>query len=127
MGVYPPTPAGFSHEKHVARLSLKTRHPDQCVGPAVIQTAFLDAQPAEVISYMTAKIPMRRTGTILECAQLLAWMVSPGMPFHHRVHLRPLRRPGNLLSQTAERTNEKEQRWLNSIHPRRKSRCRKCC
>lgn len=51
------------------------------LAPAVIQTAFLDTQPAEVISYMTERIPMRRTGTILECAQILAWMVSPECSF----------------------------------------------
>lgn len=51
------------------------------LAPAVIQTAFLDTMPAETISYMTEKIPMRRTGTILECAQLLAWMVSPECSF----------------------------------------------
>lgn len=51
------------------------------LAPAVIQTAFLDTQPPEVVGYMTEKIPMRRTGTILECAQLLAWMVSPECSF----------------------------------------------
>lgn len=47
------------------------------LAPAVIQTAFLDTQPEETIAYMTAKIPMGRTGTVTEVAQLLAWMVSP--------------------------------------------------
>ena len=51
------------------------------LAPAVIQTSFLDIQPAETIAYMTEKIPMRRTGTILECAQLLAWMVSTECSF----------------------------------------------
>jgi NAD(P)-dependent dehydrogenase (short-subunit alcohol dehydrogenase family) len=51
------------------------------LAPAVIQTAFLDTQPADVISYMTEKIPMRRTGTILECAQMLAFMISPECSF----------------------------------------------
>lgn len=51
------------------------------LAPAVIQTAFLDSQPHEIVSYMTEKIPMRRTGTILECSQLLAWMVSPECSF----------------------------------------------
>ena len=51
------------------------------LAPAVIQTAFLDAQPPEIVGYMTEKIPMRRTGTILECAQLLAWMVSSECSF----------------------------------------------
>jgi len=51
------------------------------LAPAVIQTAFLDSQPESVIAYMTEKIPMGRTGTILECAQLLTWMASPECSF----------------------------------------------
>jgi 3-oxoacyl-[acyl-carrier protein] reductase len=46
------------------------------LAPAVIQTPFLDMQPPEVIAYMTERIPMGRTGTIRECAEILAWMVS---------------------------------------------------
>jgi 3-oxoacyl-[acyl-carrier protein] reductase len=51
------------------------------LAPAVIRTAFLDAQPEETIRYMTDKIPMRRMGTVLEAAQMLAWMVSPECSF----------------------------------------------
>lgn len=51
------------------------------IAPAVIQTPFLDTQPAEVIAYMTEKIPMGRTGSVLEVAELLAWMVSPECSF----------------------------------------------
>ncbi len=51
------------------------------LAPAVIQTPFLDTQPAEIIGYMTAKIPMARTGTIEEAAQLLCWMASPECSF----------------------------------------------
>ena len=51
------------------------------LAPAVIRTAFLDTQPDEVVRYMTDKIPMRRTGTVEEAAQLLAWMVSPECSF----------------------------------------------
>lgn len=78
------------------------------LAPAVIRTAFLDTQPAEVISYMTEKIPMRRTGTILECAPTAGMDGLPRMLIHHRVHLRPLRRPGNLLRNSAEGTSDKE-------------------
>src|SRR6266404_1192025 len=38
------------------------------IAPAVIQTPFLDTQPPEVIDYMTARIPMQRTGTVAEVA-----------------------------------------------------------
>lgn len=51
------------------------------LAPAVIHTPFLDTQPAEVISYMTARIPMGRVGTPSECAEMLAWMISPGCSF----------------------------------------------
>ena len=45
------------------------------------RTAFLDAQPEETLRYMTDKIPMRRMGSVLEAAQMLAWMVSPACSF----------------------------------------------
>ncbi|WP_199742372.1 SDR family NAD(P)-dependent oxidoreductase, partial [Streptomyces triticirhizae] len=51
------------------------------LAPAVIHTAFLDTQPAEVVAYMTERIPMRRTGTVEEAAALLAWMASPECSF----------------------------------------------
>lgn len=51
------------------------------LAPAVIRTAFLDSQPEETLRYMTDKIPMRRMGTVLEAAQILAWMVSPECSF----------------------------------------------
>jgi NAD(P)-dependent dehydrogenase (short-subunit alcohol dehydrogenase family) len=51
------------------------------IAPAVIQTPFLDTQPADVISYMTEKIPMGRTGRPSEVAEMVAWMVSPECSF----------------------------------------------
>ncbi len=51
------------------------------LAPAVIQTPFLDTQPAEVIAYMTEKIPMGRTGTVTEVAEMLGWMISPECSF----------------------------------------------
>ena len=51
------------------------------LAPAVIQTPFLDTQPADVISYMTEKIPMGRTGTVDEVAEMLGWMISPACSF----------------------------------------------
>jgi 3-oxoacyl-[acyl-carrier protein] reductase len=51
------------------------------LAPAVIRTAFLDSQPEETLRYMTEKIPMRRMGSVLEAAQMLAWMVSPECSF----------------------------------------------
>ena len=51
------------------------------LAPAVIRTTFLDTQPAKIITYMTEKIPMRRTGTVAEVAATLAFMVSPACAF----------------------------------------------
>ena len=51
------------------------------IAPAVIQTPFLDTQPAEVIEYMTARIPMRRTGSVDEVASLIAFVISPECSF----------------------------------------------
>lgn len=51
------------------------------LAPAVIHTAFLDTQPEEVVRYMLERIPMRRPGTVVEAAQILAWMVSPECSF----------------------------------------------
>jgi len=51
------------------------------IAPAVIQTPFLESQPAEVLAYMTDKIPMGRTGNLTEVAGMIAWMVSPECSF----------------------------------------------
>ena len=46
------------------------------LAPAVIQTALVDEMPAEQVKYMTDKIPMKRTGTLEEVANLMAFIVS---------------------------------------------------
>jgi NAD(P)-dependent dehydrogenase (short-subunit alcohol dehydrogenase family) len=46
------------------------------LAPAVIQTAMVDAMPAEQVKYMTDKIPMKRTGTLVEVANLATFIVS---------------------------------------------------
>lgn len=51
------------------------------LAPAVIRTPFLDTQPADVVRYMTDKIPMGRTGTLEEAARMLTFMVSPECGF----------------------------------------------
>lgn len=51
------------------------------LAPAVIHTPFLDTLPEHVVRYMTDRIPMKRTGTVDEAAQLLCWMVSPECSF----------------------------------------------
>merc|ERR1711874_822599 len=39
-----------------------------CVAPAVVRTAMVDAMPAEQVKYMTDKIPMGRCGDLSEVA-----------------------------------------------------------
>ena len=51
------------------------------LAPAVIQTALVDAMPDEQVKYMTDKIPMKRTGTLTEIADLMAFIVSPQNSF----------------------------------------------
>lgn len=51
------------------------------LAPAVIQTALVDAMPAEQVKYMTDKIPMKRCGTLDEIAGLALYIVSPRNSF----------------------------------------------
>ena len=46
------------------------------LAPAVVRTPILDGLPQSQIEYMTAKIPMGRTGTLTEVADMIAWIVS---------------------------------------------------
>lgn len=49
--------------------------------PAVIRTAMVDALPEEQVKYMTDKIPMKRCGTLDECAHMITFIASPGASF----------------------------------------------
>jgi len=51
------------------------------IAPAVIRTAMVDIMPPEQVKYMTDKIPMKRTGTIDEIAELVAFMASKESSF----------------------------------------------
>lgn len=51
------------------------------MAPAVIQTPMVDALPQAQVDYMTEKIPMRRTGTLQEVADLAAFALSPMCSF----------------------------------------------
>ena len=46
------------------------------LAPAVIQTPMVDALPMEQVNYMTAKIPMKRCGSLDEVAAMAAFIVS---------------------------------------------------
>ena len=51
------------------------------LAPAVIKTALNDNTAPEQLAYMTAKIPMKRLGTIEEVAALATWVVSEESSF----------------------------------------------
>ncbi|MEM7371437.1 MAG: SDR family NAD(P)-dependent oxidoreductase [Bacteroidota bacterium] len=52
------------------------------IAPAVIATEMNANTAQEVIDYMTAKIPMRRLGTIEEVTALCCWIASPEASFN---------------------------------------------
>jgi 3-oxoacyl-[acyl-carrier protein] reductase len=52
-----------------------------CVTPAVIATDILTQLSDEAVAYMTAKIPMGRTGQPKEVAALVAWLASDECSF----------------------------------------------
>ncbi|GAB4033345.1 SDR family NAD(P)-dependent oxidoreductase [Spirosoma gilvum] len=51
------------------------------IAPAVIKTALNNDTAPEQLAYMTAKIPMKRLGTVDEVAALAAWIVSEEASF----------------------------------------------
>jgi 3-oxoacyl-[acyl-carrier protein] reductase len=51
------------------------------LAPAVILTPMVEVLPQATVDYMTAKIPMRRCGTLEEVSQMIAWIVSPACSF----------------------------------------------
>ncbi|MEZ5353187.1 MAG: SDR family NAD(P)-dependent oxidoreductase [Bryobacteraceae bacterium] len=51
------------------------------VSPAVVRTKILDQLTPEQVDYMTARIPMRRTGTTEEIAAVVHFLSSPDCSF----------------------------------------------
>lgn len=51
------------------------------IAPGVIRTPLVDAMAPEQVTYMTDKIPMKRTGTLDEVTGLATWIVSPEASF----------------------------------------------
>jgi 3-oxoacyl-[acyl-carrier protein] reductase len=51
------------------------------VSPAVVRTKILEQLTQEQIDYMTARIPMRRTGTVDEIAAVVHFLASPDCSF----------------------------------------------
>jgi NAD(P)-dependent dehydrogenase (short-subunit alcohol dehydrogenase family) len=52
-----------------------------CVAPAVIRTKILEQLTPQQVSYMTERIPMRRTGTVEEVAAVVHFLASPDSSF----------------------------------------------
>jgi NAD(P)-dependent dehydrogenase (short-subunit alcohol dehydrogenase family) len=78
MAAYSATKAGLiGLVKSMAKDYAQTGITINALAPAVIQTPMVDALPQATVDYMTAKIPMRRCGTLAE----VAWIVSPACSF----------------------------------------------
>ena len=82
MAAYSATKAGLiGLVKSMGKDYAETGITINALAPAVIQTPMVDALPQATVDYMTAKIPMRRTGTLDEAAEMIAWIVSPACSF----------------------------------------------
>ena len=67
--------------KGVAKECAETGITVNGIAPAVIRTAMNENTAPEQLAYMTAKIPMKRLGTVDEVASLAAWIVSKEASF----------------------------------------------
>ena len=82
MAAYSATKAGLiGLVKSMAKDYAETGVTINALAPAVIQTPMVEALPQATVDYMTAKIPMRRCGTLQEVAAMIAWIVSPACSF----------------------------------------------
>jgi NAD(P)-dependent dehydrogenase (short-subunit alcohol dehydrogenase family) len=82
MAAYSASKAGLiGLVKSMAKDYAETGVTINALAPAVIQTPLVDALPQATVDYMTAKIPMRRCGTLDEVAAMIAWIVSPACSF----------------------------------------------
>lgn len=82
MAAYSATKAGLiGLVKSMAKDYAETGVTINALAPAVIRTPMVEALPQATVDYMTAKIPMRRCGTLEEAAMMIAWIVSPACSF----------------------------------------------
>jgi 3-oxoacyl-[acyl-carrier protein] reductase len=82
MLAYSATKAGLiGLVKSAAKDYAETGITINALAPAVIYTDMVAALPEAQITYMTDKIPMRRTGRLEEAAAMIAFIVSPECGF----------------------------------------------
>lgn len=83
MAGYTATKAGvIGLVKGIAKEYAETGITINGLAPAVIKTAMNDHTAPEQLAYMTAKIPMKRLGTVEEVAAIAAWIVSKEATFN---------------------------------------------
>lgn len=82
MAGYSSTKAGvIGLVKGVAKEYATTNITVNGLAPAVVKTAMNESTSPEQLSYMTAKIPMQRLGTVEEVAAMSCFIVSPENSF----------------------------------------------
>ena len=82
MAAYSATKAGLiGLVKSIAKDYAETGITINALAPAVILTPMVAALPQATVDYMTAKIPMKRCGSLDEVAAMIAFIVSPECSF----------------------------------------------
>ena len=82
MAAYSATKAGLiGLVKSMGKDYAETGITINALAPAVILTPMVEALPQATVDYMTAKIPMKRCGSLDEVAAMIAFIVSPECSF----------------------------------------------
>lgn len=82
MTAYSATKAGLiGMVKSMGKDYAETGITVNALAPAVIRTPMVAALPPAQVTYMTDRIPMKRTGELAEAAEMIAWIVSPACSF----------------------------------------------
>ncbi len=82
MQAYSATKAGLiGFVKSTGKDYAETGITINALAPAVIYTDMVAAMPDHQVTYMTDKIPMKRTGKLEEAAAMIEWIVSPDCSF----------------------------------------------